>query len=148
MEPALAAGHYLLVSGSAYQQAPPDRGDIIVLRDPTAPDREMVKRVIGLPGEAVRVEPAQVFINGEPLEEPYLKSQAWRHLEAAAEWRLGDDAYLVMGDNRDYSRDSRVFGPVHRGLIVGKVWFRYWPPEVWGRVKHAATHQINPSAPT
>ena len=138
MQPNLAVGQYVLVSRMAYRRRGPSRGDLVVMRQPRQPERDYIKRIVGLPGECVRVEGSGVFINGRQLEEPYLASE-WdagagrgRNGALSKEWAVGDDSYFVMGDNRGNSDDSRSFGPVKRDLIVGKVWIRYWPRSAWG----------------
>ena len=138
MQPSLAVGQYVLVSRMAYRRRSPSRGDLVVLRQPRQPERDYIKRIVGLPGECVRVESGGVFINGRQLEEPYLAAErdagAGRGGNGALpkEWSLGNDSYFVMGDNRRNSDDSRSFGPLKRDLIVGKVWVRYWPRSAWG----------------
>ena len=86
--------------------------------------KDFVKRVIGLPGEKIGVEGGDVFIDGEPLVEPYLTS---RDTSSANAIILGENEYYVMGDNRRGSNDSRNWGPVKGELVLGKVWFVYWP---------------------
>ena len=132
MEPTLSSNQYLLVSRIAYRLVGPSRGDIVVFNDPGLLHQTGVKRIVGLPGEVVRVEDGQPFINGYPLLESYLKERTWLPIGDALEWFLNEKEYLVLGDNRDHSRDSRSFGPLPRKLIIGKAWIRYWPPEVWG----------------
>ncbi len=136
MRPGFEAGQYLLVSRRAYRGASPDRGDVVIVRDPT-PGREEVsylKRIVGLPGEEVSIKDGVVFINGQYLPEPYLKGATAVFGLSEQTWVLTSGQYFVMGDNRVKSTDSREFGPVPRQLIVGKVWFRYWPPRAWGRI--------------
>ena len=103
---------------------PPQRGEIIVFHYPRDPTKDFVKRVIGLPGERIKVESGEVFIDGVQLEEPYLAS---RDTSRARELVLRETEYYVMGDNRRGSNDSRNWGPVDVELVLGKVWFVYWP---------------------
>ena len=138
MQPGLAGGQYVLVSRMAFRRCGPSRGDLVVMRQPGEPERDYIKRVVGLPGECVRVESGGVFINDCQLEEPYLGLErdtgAGRggNGMSSKEWAVGDDSYFVMGDNRANSDDSRLFGPLKRDLIIGKVWIRYWPRSAWG----------------
>ena len=103
---------------------PPRRGDVIVFRFPKDPRKDFVKRVIGLPGEEVEIVSGTPYIDGVPLEEPYLTSQ---DRSSAAPLLLGEGEYFVMGDNRRSSNDSRNWGAVPEKNILGKVWVVYWP---------------------
>ena len=129
MQPGLASGQHLLVNRLAYRLFPPSRGDVIVLREPGQPDVHCVKRIIGLPGEHVRMEKGHVFIDGHPLEEPHVEGKDFSDTPFPDQWLLASDQYLVLGDHRQDSRDSRSFGPIQRGHIIGKAWVRYWLPK-------------------
>ena len=110
---------------------PPERGNVIVFHSPNNPEKDFVKRVVGLPGERVRISDGRVFINGAELPEPYLdgrkRAGSMDCIPKAANCRLGENEYFVMGDNRGSSNDSRDWGPVGLSNVVGKVWFIYWP---------------------
>ncbi len=110
---------------------PPERGDIVVLRDPRRPDTDLIKRVVGLPGETIEIVDGKVAINGFRLEEPYIKTQ-WHYNMPRSTIPAGQ--YFVMGDNRDNSLDSRSaqVGPVPEELIIGKTMVSYWPSEKFG----------------
>ena len=84
-----------------------------------------MKRLVGLPGERIALRDGRLLIGEAIWPEPYLAVEC---REPAREWLLSDRAYLLLGDNRFDSRDSRDFGPVRRELIIGPAWFRYWPP--------------------
>jgi signal peptidase I len=134
MDPALRNGQYLLTSRFAYWGAEPERGDIVVLRDPRRTGTDFVKRIVGLPGEHVAVAEGCPVVDDRPLAEPYLEKRGpWRSARDG-QWVMGEGEYFVLGDNRDDSLDSRFLGPVPRRLIVGKAWLCYWPPAKWGRV--------------
>ena len=135
MAPTFLEDDYLLVSRTAYLVADPSRGDVVVVRDPHDPTAEYLKRVVGLPRERVRVEGGRVFADGRPLEEPYLDPASLPEGGQVHEWELGEDEYVVLGDNRRHSSDSRRFGPVTVDAIVGKAWFRYWPRHRWGPIR-------------
>jgi len=135
MHPTLADGEFLVVNKLGYRLHQPQRGDIIVFRDPYSPDRKLIKRVIGLPGESVEIRDGQVLINDQILDEPYLDEAGSSARAAAA---IGDDEYFVLGDNRNNSSDSRSWGTLPRAGIVGKAWLSYWPPAVWGLIPHEA----------
>lgn len=126
MEPTLHDGQYLMVNKLAYRLGMPGRGDIVVFPSPQDSGRALIKRVVGLPGEEVAISDGQVYINGARLSEPYL---AVNH--GLANWGpsvLGAGEYLVLGDNRNNSNDSRNFGPVRDEALIGKAWFSLWPP--------------------
>lgn len=103
---------------------PPRRGEVIVFRFPNDPRKDFVKRVIGLPGEEVELVSGTPYINGVPLNEPYLTS---KDRSNSVPLLLGDGDYFVMGDNRRSSNDSRNWGAVPEENILGKVWVVYWP---------------------
>lgn len=139
MEPTLHEGQYLIVSKISYWLHPPQRGDVVVL-DP--PDHRSVipyiKRVVGLPGERVEIRDGRVWINGVALNEPYVSGPVLYE----EEFVLDEDEYLVLGDNRNNSSDSHVWGTLPRENIVGKTVFRYWPPEKWGIIPHYAFPEL------
>jgi signal peptidase I len=122
---------YLIANKIDYRLHPPQRGDIIILRPPTDNSKDFIKRVIALPGEKLLIRDSVVYINGRRLDEPYLP-EAWTTLN---NWpQTGSDGqvmraneYFVMGDNRNRSQDSRIFGPIGRDRIDGRAWFRIWP---------------------
>jgi signal peptidase I len=107
----------------------PQRGEIIVFRDPRNPEVDLIKRIIGLPGETVEIINGKVYINDHLLEEPYIKTQ-WHDTKPRVQ--IGPDEYFVMGDNRNNSLDSRAIGLVHRDLIIGKAMLTYWPKSKFG----------------
>jgi len=133
MEPNLHSGQRLIVEKVSYRFHGPRRGDIVVLRRPDCNDCELViKRVVGLPGEEVSIHDGRVYIDGRPLEEPYLTQPTRGHYGPA---RVPPLHVFVLGDNRGASNDSRSFGLVHRDLILGRAWICYWPLDEIGLVK-------------
>ncbi|MEO8744000.1 MAG: signal peptidase I [Candidatus Dormiibacterota bacterium] len=129
---------YLIANKIDYRLHAPQRGDIIILRPPTDNSKDFIKRVIALPGEKLLIRDGIVYINGRKLDEPYLP-EAWTTLN---NWPTnGTDGtvmppneYFVMGDNRNRSQDSRIFGPIARDRIDGKAWFRIWPLDHFGGI--------------
>jgi signal peptidase I len=127
---------YLIANKIDYRIHGPDRGDIIILRPPTLSTTDYIKRVIALPGERLLIRDGVVYINGHKLDEPYLP-EAWT---VGTEWGgpngtvIPSNEYFVMGDNRNRSQDSRVFGPITRDRIDGKAWFRIWPLNHFGNI--------------
>lgn len=137
MQPTFEDAERLIVSRVHYLITAPDRGDIIVFNsiDRFDPDVMLIKRVIGLPGDHIEFRERQLFVNGIFVDEPYpLEDCNTRCSEE--EWILGENEYFMMGDNRNNSSDSRRFGPIPLDHIVGRVIFRYWPPERVGLIVH------------
>ena len=107
---------------------PVERGDVVVFYYPNDPSRRYVKRVIGLPGDTVRIdERGRVFVNGRRLDEPYLAPEYTRVPDAVPATTVSPHHYFVTGDNRDNSSDSRQWGLVPEGYICGEAVFRFWP---------------------
>lgn len=133
MQPNFGAGQFLIVSRVHYLFADPQRGDIVVFDPPgdddQADDPLLIKRLIGMPGDTVELRDQQVYLNGTPLAEPYLREACDESRCRDNTWTLGADEYFFMGDNRNNSRDSRVFGVVTHNRIIGEAIVRYWPPQ-------------------
>ena len=122
MRPTLRPGQRLAVGPL---DRPPRRGELVVVRHgPSRPGIEMVKRVVGLPGERVRLVGGRLQVDGVAVAEPYLAAGNAGDLDV----RLGEDQYLVLGDHRAASTDGRDFGPVPAAALAGRVRFAYWPP--------------------
>jgi signal peptidase I len=141
MQPTLSSGEFLWVNKVVYFEwngqyvlGGPKRGDIAVLRSPdTSEDIDLIKRVIGLPGDHVRVQRGEVFINGLPLAEPYIRFQAsYNYPLDGQEVAVPAGQYFVLGDNRANSRDSHLGWFVPAENLVGRAWLSYWPPAAWG----------------
>ena len=156
MHPNLETGQYLLVNKLVYFRLdqerlsrivpfwrveredekftihPPKRGDVIVFHYPRDPKRDFVKRVIGVPGDGVKMEDGAVYVNGEKVDEPYITAPGSSYMDTL---RLAEREYFVLGDNRRGSNDSRNWGPVPEANILGKVWFVYWPVSNWQVIK-------------
>ncbi|MCC7208267.1 MAG: signal peptidase I [Anaerolineae bacterium] len=125
MQPNFFTGDLVIVNRSVYFFSPPSRGDVIVLHNPrVSTGDDLIKRVIGLPGETVEINDGRVYINGILIEEPYIERFC---TNCDGSWTLGPDQYFVLGDNRPNSYDSSRFGPISKDLIVGQAWIRYWP---------------------
>ena len=129
---------YLIANKIDYRLHAPQRGDIIILRPPADNSKDFIKRVIALPGEKLLIRDSVVYINGHRLDEPYLP-EAWTTLN---NWPsnnsdgqvMKSNEYFVMGDNRNRSQDSRIFGPIGRDRIDGRAWFRIWPLDHFGDI--------------
>lgn len=133
MEPNYHEKDYLIIDEISYRFREPQRGEVIVFKAPVGNDYYL-KRVIGLPGERVKIENNKVFVSniehprGLMLEENYLTEKTAGVINV----NLGPTQYFVMGDNRTASYDSRSFGPIDQSSIVGRTWFRGWPPDKVG----------------
>ncbi|MBU0660904.1 signal peptidase I [Patescibacteria group bacterium] len=130
MEPTFYESEYLIINELSYRFIEPERGEVIVFEAPNVQEKDYyLKRIIGLPGERVRIEDQKVIVynaenpEGVVVEEEYLIEETYGSIQ----YSLGEEEYFVMGDNRDESFDSRKFGPIHRDTIVGKTWIRGWP---------------------
>ncbi len=130
MEPTLHEGQYLIISRLAYRYQPPQRGDIIVLHPPSssADTIPYIKRLVGLPGDQIEVHDGRVWVNGRALNEPYISGPPIY----SGSWVLGANEYFVLGDNRNNSSDSHAWGSINPDAIIGKAFFRYWPPSQIG----------------
>lgn len=138
MENTIMEGDRLLGFRLAYKTGDPKRGDIIIFKYPDKEEENYIKRVIGLPGETVEIRDAQIYINGSetPLEEEYLKEE-WVVETGPYTFEVPEDCYLVLGDNRNNSKDARywVNTYVAKDKILGKAWFRYYPLDNMGVLK-------------
>jgi signal peptidase I len=130
MRPGLYTNDLVMVSMLAYDVGSPQRGDVIVFHPPSDPGTVYVKRVIGVPGDQISITANAVIVNGHTLNETYispLDPSAPENVSVLPKITLGAGQYFVMGDNRQDSIDSRVFGYVPRANIIGKAEFVFWP---------------------
>jgi signal peptidase I len=123
MAPNFATGQYVFVDRVSYLISAPQRGDVVVLRSPESSERDLIKRIIGLPGERITIRNELVYVNDTPLPEDYLYAPP--HYQG--DWQLAENEYFVLGDNRNNSRDSHNFGPVSRDNLIGRARAIYWP---------------------
>jgi signal peptidase I len=123
MKPTLEPGELLLVNKLAYKIGNPQHGDVIIFHYPANPSEDYIKRLIGLPGDIVRIEDGQVFINGQSMDEPYISSPP----SYRGTWDVPLDSFFVLGDNRNQSSDSHSWGFVPIENVVGKALIVYWP---------------------
>ncbi len=126
MQPHLRTGERILVSKLAYAVCGPRRGDVVVFLYPRDTRQTFVKRVVGLPGDTIAIQSGRVFLNGALLPEPYRVNPA--HGDMAPRF-IPHGAYFVMGDNRDFSDDSRFWGDLPRRDLIGRAVACYWPPD-------------------
>ena len=124
MLPTLREGEFLLVNKMAYRFGEVDHGDIIVFHNPSNPQEDYIKRVIGVPGDKIEVHDYQVFLNGYPVTEDYISEPP----SYVGEWEVPEGQLFVLGDNRNRSDDSHKWGFVPFENVVGKALVIYWPP--------------------
>ena len=128
MQPGLHGSEFVMVNKVAYLFHAPQRGDVIVFHYPLDTSKDFIKRIIGLPGDTIRVDSTHVWVNNVELKEPYI-SQASN--PQGQVWKVPANEYFVLGDNRPQSDDSRVWGFVPKYDIVGKAVMVYWPVSDW-----------------
>jgi signal peptidase I len=134
MEPGLEDQERIVINKLAYRFEGIERGDIVVFRYPRDTRKSFIKRVIGLPGDHVRIFFGHVYVNGQQLTEEYVPSD-FLDAQSFSEIIVPNNSYFVLGDHRSASNDSRAFGPVMRGYIYGKAVFGYWPVEKLGALR-------------
>lgn len=132
MIPTLEDGEFVLVSKLNYRLGAVERGDIVVFHYPVDPKQELIKRVIGLPGDTIKVMNGVVSVNAQILDEPYI-ADAPRY---SGEWIVPEGNVFVLGDNRNDSSDSHQWGYLPLEKIVGKAVVIYWPPSLWKVITH------------
>ena len=139
MEPSFEDREYLVIDELTYQFREPQRGEVVVFRYPNNPKEFFIKRIIGMPGETIVIKNGQILIKSgseanEPffLQEDYLPSDLKTFPEK--EYVLDKVQYLVLGDNRRNSSDSRSWGPLDKKFITGRAFFRAWPPSKFGLI--------------
>ena len=138
MFPTFNDGDYILTDKVSYRFGSPKVGDVIVLKNPRNEEQDFIKRIIALPRDTIMVEGSSVYVNGQKLSEEYLvddiSTRAGNFLQEGNEIKAGPNQYFVFGDNRNHSSDSREWGSVTKEEIVGRVFFRYWPPKSFGLI--------------
>ncbi len=139
MKETLLPGDFVLVNRLAYnvgdfETGEVGRGDVVVFEPPFEAPEPYVKRVIGLPGEVVKIENGKVYVNDALVQEPYIRTD----FSAQGSWEIPAGEIFVMGDNRNNSSDSRSWGTVPTDNIIGKALFVYWPMDQWGALASSA----------
>ncbi len=126
MQPHLSDQERIFVNKFVYHFTDIERGDVVVFWYPKEPSKSFIKRVIGLPGEQLEVRSGIVYVNGEEVNEPYVRSEFFDY-HSYGPVTVPPQTFFVMGDHRNSSNDSRHWGAVPRENIFGKAIFRYWP---------------------
>ena len=140
MYPTFHNGQYVLTNLIGLRFGGVQRGDVIVFKAPEEEDKDFIKRIIGLPGDSVSVQDGKVFINKEQLDETSYLPQDLRttngfFLQEGDVKIVPQNKFFVLGDNRDFSKDSRQFGFITRESIIGKSFVIYWPPQDFHAIK-------------
>jgi signal peptidase I len=138
MNPLLSDQERIFINKFIYRFEPIERGDVVVFWYPLDRSKSFIKRVVGLPGETVEIRAGNVYVNGRELPDQYVPSSYLDGSNYPAR-RISQGEYFVMGDHRDSSNDSRVFGSVPRSYIYGKAVFAYWPVDHFGSLTPSST---------
>ena len=133
MIPTLQVNDRVLGNKFIYRFTEPERGDVVVFESVESSDQDLIKRVVGLPGDEIAVRSGKLFVNGEPQKEPYTNTKL-PDRSFFARTKVPKDHVFVMGDNRANSADSRVFGPLPEKNIEGEAFLRFWPPDRIGLI--------------
>ncbi len=132
MEPGLNTDEYVLVNKVSYLFQAPARGDVIIFHYPKDTTQDYIKRIIGLPGDTVKIDQTHVWVDGVLLNEPYISQPLNPDVnQQDISWKVPPGDYFVLGDNRPVSDDSRYWGFVPKSLIVGRAILVYWPVTEW-----------------
>ena len=147
MFPTFNSGDYLLTNKISYRVGDPQMGDVVVFHAPeqancpTGTGCDFIKRVIAVPGDTIALHDNHYYVNGIAISESYIpedfKSLPGKFIDGRTV-TMGPDEYFVSGDNREYSSDSRVWGPISKSAIVGKAFVRYWPVKDMGWVEEVS----------
>jgi signal peptidase I len=148
MDPNFQDRDYLVIDEVSYRFREPERGEVIVFRFPRDPSQFFIKRIIGMPGETVRIQDGSVYVLVNGVAQKLDESQYLDvHIATSGtnqEIVLGQEQYFMLGDNRAASSDSRAWGPIQRDDIIGRAWWRAWP---FARAENIDTPQYNLQSP-
>lgn len=141
MFPTFTDQEYILTNIVALNFSPPKRGEVIVFKAPPEPEKDFIKRVIGIEGDRIMLTEGYIYLNGEKLDEnqylkPEIQTRGGSFLKEGQEIIVPQDSFLVLGDNRGYSSDSREWGFIKKADVIGKSFFVYWPPDKIGLIKN------------
>ena len=138
MNPLLSDQERIFINKFVYRFEPIERGDVVVFWYPLDRSKSFIKRVVGLPGEMLEIRSGHVYVDGRALRDQFVPS-GYLDDSNYGPLRIMAGEYFVMGDHRDSSNDSRVFGPVPQSFIYGKAVFAYWPVEHFGSLSSSST---------
>ena len=143
MRPTLQDGEYILVNKLAYKFSEPIRGDIVVFVFPINPEEDLIKRIIGIPGDTISIQDGVLTVNGVVVQEPYINAPPAYN----GTWQVPVGELFVLGDNRNDSRDSHQWGLLPIENVIGRAVLIYWPPEEWQVINHLSQAGIPPGIP-
>ncbi len=135
MEPTLHNDEFILVDKISYHFVQPHDGDIIVFKYPYSPNTDFIKRIMGVPGDRISIHAGHVYRNGKPLVEHYIAAQPaynMRTIPTTNSTLVPKNEYFVLGDNRNNSDDSHLWGLLPKHDIIGRALVAYWPPQNFG----------------
>lgn len=137
MEPSFHSGDYLIIDEISYRFWQPQRGEVIVFKYPKAPSQRYIKRIIGLPGEIIEIKEGQIFVSRD--NETQVLDESFYFPEPLItpgniSMSLTENEYFVLGDNRAFSSDSRHWGSLAGEYIIGRAFFRAWPPQAFAKI--------------
>lgn len=136
MVPTYHNGDYLITEKVSYRFRNPKHGEVVVLKNPRDESQDFIKRVIAIPGDTLEIRNNTVYLNNQPLTEPYLPegipTPSGAFITEEIPIKVASNQYFVLGDNREHSSDSREWGPVTKEELIGRALFRYWPPQAIG----------------
>ncbi len=132
MNPTLFDGEYLIINNISYYLDSPKQGDIIVFKHPNN-DLNLIKRVIGVPGDHIEIQDRQVKVNDMVVNEPYIAAPP----NYSGSWDVPEGSYFVLGDNRNNSSDSHSWSFLPEDNIIGRALLVYWPPSDWTAIPHS-----------
>jgi signal peptidase I len=138
MLPTLEDGEFVLVNRLAYRFGEIQRGDIVVFHYPQRPEEELIKRIIGLPDDEVKIIEGSVLINGQRLQELYIAAAP----QYSGTWTVPQKAVFVLGDNRNNSSDSHQWGMLPVENVIGRALLIYWPPPMWAVIQHTESFAL------
>lgn len=140
MYPTFLDKEQILAEKISLQFKPPERGEIVIFKHPEEQNKLLIKRIIGLPGETILVSEGMIYINGIPLDEPYLVDNVItvgnKSIQDGVEYKIPNYTYVLMGDNREKSSDSRVLGAVKEDLIIARAMYVYFPLQNARKIVH------------
>ncbi len=151
MEATLEPGQYVLVDKLTPHFDDYKRGDIVVFPPPNGyaesdqPGVPFIKRVIGVAGDTVEIRDGTVYVNGRALDERYVYQGQPTTATGTSRWYIEPGQLFVLGDHRERSLDSRVFGPINKNTVIGRAWLRYWPANSFGFLPSFGTSEASPS---